>query len=128
MKRNKKNLPPILYVEDDQISREVVFMFLKNDFNIDHAGDSSEAMQKIKKNQYAAVLMDINLCEGLGGMELAKEIRRFGPYKNVPIIAVTANAFSEDKKKILTGGCSHYISKPFTKKSLLSVVQEAIKD
>jgi CheY-like chemotaxis protein len=126
LKGRKKNLPQVLYVEDDKISREVVSMFLKNDFDIDLAGDSSEAITKIKKIKYAALLMDINLCKGLGGLELAKEIRKIDTYKNVPIIAVTAHAFKEDEKKILTGGCSHYISKPFNRKSLLAIIRKAL--
>lgn len=126
MKGRKKDLPQVLYVEDDQISREVVSMFLRNEFDIELAGDSSEALTKIKKKKYAALLMDINLCKGLSGLELAKEIKKIENYKKVPIIAVTAHAFKEDEKKILTGGCSHYISKPFNRESLLETVRKAV--
>ncbi len=119
-------LPRLLYVEDDKLSREVVSMFLKGNFNVDSAADSSEAITKIKKTRFAAILMDINLCKGLGGLELAKEIKRIAPYRKVPIIAVTGNAFREDEKKILNSGCSHYISKPFNRKTLLGKIQEAL--
>lgn len=126
MQGKDTELPRLLYVEDDKLSREVVTMFLKGRFNMELAADSSEALAKIKKIKFEAVLMDINLCRGLGGLELAKEIKRIAAYKKVPIIAVTGNAFREDEKKILNGGCSHYISKPFTRKSLLSKIQEAL--
>jgi len=125
---NAEHLPQLLYVEDDQISREVVTMFLKDEFKIDLAVDSSEAISKIKKTQFDAILMDINLCKGLGGLELAKEIRGLSSYENIPIIAVTAHAFREDERKILKGGCSHYISKPFSRKSLLDIVHKALND
>ena len=128
MQPNAKHLPQLLYVEDDQISREVVTMFLKDEFKIDLAVDSSEAISKIKKTQFDAILMDINLCKGLGGLELAKEIRGLSSYENIPIIAVTAHAFREDERKILKGGCSHYISKPFSRKSLLDIVHKALND
>ena len=118
----------LLYVEDDQISREVVTMFLKDDFKIDLAADSSEAISKIKKTKFDAILMDINLCKGLGGLELAREIRGLSSYETIPIIAVTAHAFREDERKILKGGCSHYISKPFNRKSLLEIVHRALND
>ena len=121
-----QHLPKVLYVEDDQISREVVTLFLKGEFDVDLAVDSTEAMLKIKKNKFDAILMDINLCKGLGGLELAQEIKGFADYKTVPIIAVTAHAFKEDEKKILKGGCSHYISKPFNRKSLLGLVHKAL--
>jgi CheY-like chemotaxis protein len=128
MQRNAKHLPQLLYVEDDQISREVVTMFLKDEFEIELAADSSEAISKIQKTKFDAILMDINLCKGLGGLELAKEIRGLTSYETIPIIAVTAHAFKEDERKILKGGCSHYISKPFSRKSLLNVIHRALND
>jgi len=126
--RDAKHIPHLLYVEDDQISREVVTMFLKDEFEIELAADSSEAISKIQKTKFDAILMDINLCKGLGGLELAKEIRGLTSYETIPIIAVTAHAFREDERKILKGGCSHYISKPFSRKSLLDVIHRALND
>jgi CheY-like chemotaxis protein len=128
LQRNAQHLLKVLYVEDDQISREVVTLFLKGEFDVDLAVDSSEAVSKIKKNKFDAILMDINLCKGLGGLELAKEIRGLADYKTVPIIAVTAHAFKEDERKILKGGCSHYISKPFNRKSLVGLVHKALNN
>ncbi|MBT8380146.1 MAG: response regulator [Ignavibacteria bacterium] len=126
MQRNAPHLPQVLYVEDDQISREVVSLFLKGEFDIQLASDSAEAIFKIKKNRFDVILMDINLCKGLGGLELAKEIKEINSYKETPIIAVTAHAYKEDERKILKGGCSHYISKPFNKESLLMKINEAL--
>lgn len=126
MQRNAPHLPQVLYVEDDQISREVVSLFLKGKFDIQLASDSAEAIFKIKKNRFDVILMDINLCKGLGGLELANEIKEINSYKETPIIAVTAHAYKEDERKILKGGCSHYISKPFNKESLLMKINEAL--
>lgn len=128
MQRNVKKIPRVLYVEDDQISREVVTMFIRDEYKIELASDSSEALLKIEHSKFDAILLDINLCKGLGGLELAKKIREYTGYEGVPIIAVTAHAFREDERKILKGGCTHYISKPFDRKSLLSVIQKAIGD
>jgi CheY-like chemotaxis protein len=128
LQSNARHLPQLLYVEDDQISREVVTMFLKDEFRIELAVDSYEAISKIKKTKFDAILMDINLCKGLGGLELAREIRELASYETIPIIAVTAHAFKEDERKILKGGCSHYISKPFDRKSLLKIVHKALSD
>jgi CheY-like chemotaxis protein len=128
LQRKAQHLPKVLYVEDDQISREVVTLFLKGEFDVDLAVDSSEAVSKIIKNKFDAILMDINLCKVLGGLELAKKIRGLADYKTVPIIAVTANAFKEDERKILKGGCSHYISKPFNRKSLVGLVHKALNN
>jgi CheY-like chemotaxis protein len=127
MQKETGVLSSLLYIEDDSISREIVSMFLKDYFLIDTASESSEAFKKINKNIYAIILLDISLCKGLDGLELAREIKKIKKYKDVPIIAVTAHAFREDEDRILKSGFTHYISKPFTKNSLLNKVNQALK-
>jgi CheY-like chemotaxis protein len=126
MQKKSGELYPILYIEDDSTSREVVSMFLKNNFSVDTAADSSEALKRLNEKNYSAILLDISLCKGIDGLEFTKVIRKLKNYKKVPIIAVTALAFREDEKRILKGGCTHYISKPFSKKSLLDIINKAL--
>ncbi len=126
MQKETGVLSSLLYVEDDSISREIVSMFLKDYFEVDTATDSSEAFKKINKNSYAIILLDISLCKGMDGFEMAREIRKIKNYKDVPILAVTAHAFREDENRILKSGCSHYISKPFTKSSLIERINLAL--
>ena len=76
MQKENGVLSSLLYIEDDSISREIVSMFLKDYFLIDTASESSEAFKKINKNSYAIILLDISLCKGLDGLELAKEIKK----------------------------------------------------
>jgi len=120
--------PAVLYVEDDDISREVVNLFLKNSFEIDTAPDSQEAIKKLGSKKYSSVLLDINLGKGLSGLDLVKRIKKMQGHRNVPIIAVTAYALREDEKKIMASGCTHYITKPFTKTSLLNLINKAISE
>lgn len=126
MQKKTGVLSSILYIEDDNISREIVSMFLKDYFMVDTATESSEAIKKINKNRYAIILLDISLCKGLNGLELAREIKKMKNYKDIPIIAVTAHAFKEDEDRILKSGCTHYMSKPFTKTSLLEKINKAL--
>jgi len=126
MQKEAGVLSSLLYVEDDSLNREIVSMFLKDYFLVDTAADSTEALGKIHKNNYAVILLDISLCKGLSGMELAREIKKIKNYKDVPIIAVTAYALREDENRILSGGCTHYISKPFTKTVLLEKINTAL--
>ena len=126
---NQETLKPaVLYVEDDDISREVVILFLKNSFEIDTASDSQEAIKKLGIKKYSSVLLDINLGKGLSGLDLVKRIKKMQGHRNVPIIAVTAYALREDEKKIMASGCTHYITKPFTKTSLLNLINKAISE
>ena len=127
MQKENGVLSSLLYIEDDSISREIVSMFLKDYFLIDTASESSEAFKKINKNSYAIILLDISLRKGLDGLELAREIKKIKNYNDIPIIAVTAHAFREDEDRILKSGFTHYISKPFTRNSLLNKVNQALK-
>jgi CheY-like chemotaxis protein len=126
MQKKGGDLSPILYIEDDSINWEIVNMFLKGHFKVDTASDSSEAMVKIKTNEYKIILLDISLKKGTDGLELAKEIRKVKNYSDIPIIAVTAHATREDENRILRGACTHYMSKPFTKKTLVDTLKKAL--
>ncbi len=126
MQKNGEDLSSILYIEDDSINWEIVNMFLKGYYTVDTASDSSEAMAKINATEYNAILLDISLKKGTDGLQLAKEIRKVKHYKDIPIIAVTAHATREDENRILRGGCTHYMSKPFTKKTLLDTLKKVL--
>jgi CheY-like chemotaxis protein len=126
MQKETGVLSSLLYIEDDSRNREIVTMFLKNYYLVDTASESSEALKKINKNSYAIILLDISLCKGLDGLELAREIKKLKKYKDIPIIAVTAYALREDENRILNSGCTHYISKPFSKKVLLEKINSAL--
>lgn len=126
MQKKGEDLSSVLYIEDDSINWEIVNMFLKGHFIVDTASESSEAMEKIKKNNYSVILLDISLKRGTNGLELAKEIKKAKNYLDTPIIAVTAHATREDENRILRGACTHYISKPFTKKTLLETLRKAL--
>ena len=126
MQKETGVLSSLLYIEDDSSNREIVSMFLKNYYMVDTASESSEALRKINRNSYAIILLDISLCKGLDGLELAREIKKLKKYKDVPVIAVTAYAFKEDENRILKSGCTHYISKPFTKSYLLDTITKAL--
>ena len=126
MQKETGVLSSLLYIEDDSSNRQIVSMFLKDYFVVDTASESSEALKKIIRNSYAIILLDISLCKGLDGLELASEIKKLRKYKDVPVIAVTAYAFREDENRILKSGCTHYISKPFTKSYLLDTITKAL--
>jgi CheY-like chemotaxis protein len=126
MQKKGQDLFSILYIEDDSINWEIVNMFLKGHYTVDTASDSSEAMAKINASEYNAILLDISLKKGTDGLQLAKEIRKLKQYKDIPIIAVTAHATREDENRILRGGCTHYMSKPFTKKTLLDTLKKVL--
>ncbi|GAB6283352.1 MAG: hypothetical protein STSR0008_21160 [Ignavibacterium sp.] len=122
----KISLPNILMVENDIISIDVVKIFLKNYCNFDYALDGIQALDMVKNKKYDIILMDISLGGNLDGIEVVQKIRKLQIYKNIPIIAVTAHVQKQDREKFLSGGCTHYLSKPFTKKELIDLLNQIL--
>ncbi|MCH8941361.1 MAG: PAS domain S-box protein, partial [Bacteroidetes bacterium] len=119
-------LPKLLYVEDDKIASDIVKRFLKNHYNIILAKDGIEGLIKAKNIKFDIILMDIDLKFQPDGIELTKHIRKLEDYKPVPIIAVSAYTVSDNKKKYLESGFTSYLAKPFTKKELISTLDNAL--
>jgi len=119
-------LPDVLLVEDDYSNAGVIEYLLAGVCNLDAAVTGEEAIDKCEKKQYAAILMDIALGRGISGLEATKRIRKIKGYENSPIVAVTALAMKGQRELFLSEGCSHYISKPFDKKSFLTLVNDIL--
>lgn len=117
-------LPSILMVEDDDNAVNLVRMITRDMYLVDHARTSDEAMAAVKGKQYDIILMDINLGRGGSGVTVTRQIRQIPEYKDTPIVALTAFALLGDREEFLQAGCTHYLSKPFNKKQLLSLLKE----
>ncbi|MBK7865973.1 MAG: response regulator [Ignavibacteriales bacterium] len=120
------NKPRLLIVDDDSIARDVMKLILSKDYDLEEAFSYDSAMETLENEKFDAVLLDIMLGRDKIGINIAKMLRERDDYKNTPLIAVTALAMTGDKERILASGCSHYISKPFKKNDLLSLVKEAL--
>lgn len=122
----------ILLVEDNNLNREIARMLLKeNGFVIEEAVDGREAVEKIESaaaGEYAVVLMDIQM-PVMDGYEATQHIRRLQQRAkaNVPILAMTANAFAEERKKAMASGMNGHISKPIDINVLLDSIEGIIK-
>ena len=70
--------------------------------------------------------MDINLRKGMDGIELTKVIRKIDGYQSTPIVAITAFAMGHEKEEFLSKGMTHYLSKPYVKNQLLSLLASIV--
>jgi CheY-like chemotaxis protein len=122
------SMPLLLLVENDQPSRDVVKIFLKNVCNVECALNAMEALEKINSAKFDIILMDINLGGGMNGIELTRQIKNDKTYEQTPIIALTAYAMAGDKENFLAAGCTHYISKPFDKKTLIGLINKILNN
>ncbi|NUN10527.1 MAG: PAS domain S-box protein [Ignavibacteriaceae bacterium] len=123
-------LPPVkkkvLLVEDDPVAVDLINAMLGKGFDLEYVNNGEAGIKKAKSFKYDLVLMDINLGKGISGIEVTKQLKSLPEYANVPIIAVTAFAMVGDREEFLAAGCTQYLSKPFTRRELLSVIREAM--
>ena len=104
----------ILVVEDNEDNRTILRYRLQKvgNFEIREASHGEEALALIAQDPPDLIFLDLKL-PVLDGWETARRIRsQLGPAKNIPIIALTAQAMEGDEKKALAAGCNDYIAKP----------------
>ncbi|MCH8011170.1 MAG: PAS domain S-box protein [Candidatus Marinimicrobia bacterium] len=120
----RKHRPLVLLVEDDKSSQKLIHFFLKDRYELDFAVSVSEAKEKLREKKVELVLLDLSLIGGEDGLNLARYMRKTRKWQEIPIIATTAHAFTEDRDKCLNAGCNDYISKPMNQIDLLSKMEQ----
>ncbi|CAM3715779.1 hybrid sensor histidine kinase/response regulator [Pseudoalteromonas maricaloris] len=118
----------ILLVEDNKINQIVTKSMLKDMGleNIIIAENGLEAVEFCKAEKFGLILMDMQMPE-MDGPTAAQHIRKYRDYRDIPIIALTANVLEQDKKRCLEVGMSAFISKPIDHHEFVQVVYKALK-
>jgi two-component system sensor histidine kinase/response regulator len=111
----------VLVVDDDEVNRSVAEMLLESaGLRVDTAEDGQVAIGMVQHTDYDLILMDMQM-PILDGVEATREIRRLPGMQATPIIAITANAFIEDRNICLDAGMNDFLSKPFDPKRLYAI-------
>ena len=112
----------ILLVEDDPLNREIAALLLGQvGLETDSAEDGEIAVTLAAKGNYALILMDMQM-PVMGGLDATRLIRASGTAHRIPIVAITANAFSEDRERCLAAGMDDFIAKPFNPDNLYATI------
>ncbi len=119
---NRKAAPVnILLAEDNKINQKLIMAIVeKAGYNIDIVENGKAAVQKVLSNSYDLVLMDIQMPE-MNGLDATKAIREAG-FHEIPIIAMTASAFTRDRKMCREVGMNDFIAKPLKQVELLDMI------
>ncbi len=122
----------ILLAEDNELNQEIAATILEEKgFSVDVAEDGTVAVEKVEKaaaGRYDVILMDIQMPR-MDGYEATRRIRALKDKSksNIPIFAMTANAFEEDRQKALDSGLNGHIAKPIDIPNLIEVLKGVLK-
>jgi nitrogen fixation negative regulator NifL len=112
----------ILVVDDEPMNQEIAKIQLEaTGLVVDAAADGEQALAMAQRRLYTAIFMDMQM-PTMDGLEATRRIRELSGCRQIPIIAMTANAFAEDKARCLAAGMDDFLVKPFDPETLFAVL------
>jgi len=116
----------VLIVEDNQINQVVATKFLKKwNMSVDIANNGQEALDKLNKTTFDLVLMDLQM-PVMDGYEATEQIKKDNNLKDLPIIALTASALSEERESVFRAGMDDFLTKPLNPQELYTKIARVV--
>ena len=112
----------LLLVDDEPVNLFVSqYLFEDSGLVVDTAEDGVQAIQRARETSYALILMDMQM-PNLNGLEATRQIRNLPGYRETPILAMTANAFAEDKARCFEAGMNDFVVKPIAPDNIFATL------
>ncbi len=118
--------PTILVVEDNDDTRMLLERILRAAYNVTAVGDARSALLAMNQQRFSGLVLDINLGGKETGADVLRIARSLPDYGDVFAIALTAYALPGDRERLLESGFNEYISKPFTRSSLMETLAAGV--
>jgi DNA-binding NtrC family response regulator len=118
------NRSRILIVDDDEGTREVLEVILEDDYNVACAADGQVALDKLNREAFDLVLLDL-IMPGMDGIETLKRIKAYD--KQIDVIMVSATDRAREATAAITSGAYDYITKPFDADAILTAIERALQ-
>ena len=113
----------ILIAEDNDSNFILMTYILKKTYQFERAKNGQEAVDMVEQGDFDIVLMDIKM-PIMDGLEATKKIKASHP--DLPVVALTANAFDSDRQLALEAGCDEFLSKPISSEICLKTIAKFI--
>ncbi|HEU5481019.1 MAG TPA: response regulator [Candidatus Tumulicola sp.] len=116
----------ILVIDDNVANLRLFEILLRSDYVVETAADAPEALAVLRRFHPDLILMDVQL-PGMDGISLTRHLRTTKEYKAIPIVALTAYAMLDDRKRALEAGCDGFISKPVDTRTFIDTVERHLE-
>ncbi|AEF22654.1 hybrid sensor histidine kinase/response regulator [Pseudomonas fulva] len=114
----------VLLVEDNPVNQLVAKgMLAKQGLEVVLANNGQQALERLEEGTFELVLMDCNM-PVMDGYEASRRIRENPAWQHLPVIALTANALSDERERCLAAGMNDYLAKPFRREELLALLDQ----
>ena len=122
-----KQSATILIVDNDKSAIKILTkMLTQNGYSTDFCLNGELALDKVRKNEYDLVLLDVKLGKGMDGYEVCQKLKKNANTNSIPVIFLSARAHEKEIQKGFEAGAQGYITKPFRKNDLIQQIEKTL--